>query len=37
MLVVVSVTNKFLKGPTNDSPAKQHPVSNDDPAIERYL
>jgi hypothetical protein len=36
-LVVVSVTNKFLKGPTNDSPTKQRPVSNEDPAIERYL
>jgi hypothetical protein len=36
-LVVVSVTNKFLNGPTNDSPAKQRPVSNDDPAIERSL
>jgi hypothetical protein len=36
-LVVVSVTNKFSKGPTNDSPAKQRPVSNDDPAIESSL
>jgi hypothetical protein len=36
-LVVVSVTNKFSKGPTNDSPAKQHPVSNDDPEIESSL
>ena len=36
-LVVVSVINKFLNGPTNDSPAKQRPVSNDDPAIERSL
>jgi hypothetical protein len=36
-LVVVSITNEFSKGPTNDSPVKQRPVSNDDPAIERYL
>jgi len=36
-LDVVSVINKFLNGPTNASPAKQHPVSNDDPAIERSL
>jgi hypothetical protein len=34
-LVVVSVINKFSNGPTNDSPAKQRPVSNDDPVIER--
>jgi hypothetical protein len=33
-LVVASVTNEFSKGPTNDSPAKQHPVPNDNPAIE---
>ena len=33
-LVVVSITNEFSKGPTNDSPVKQRPVSNDDPAIE---
>jgi hypothetical protein len=32
-LVVTSVTNEFLKGTTNDSPAKQHPVPNDDHAI----
>jgi hypothetical protein len=36
-LVVVSVINKFSNGPTNDTPAKQHPVSNDVPAIERSL
>ena len=36
-LVVVSVTYKFLKGPTNDSLVKQRPVSNDDPAIESSL
>jgi hypothetical protein len=28
---------KISKGPTNDSPAKQRPVSNDDPAIESSL
>jgi hypothetical protein len=36
-LVVVSVTNKFSKGPTNDSRANQRPVSNDDPTIENSL
>jgi hypothetical protein len=36
-LVVVSVIIKFSNGPTNDSPAKQRPVSNVDPAIERSL
>jgi hypothetical protein len=36
-LVVVSVINKFSNGLTNDSPAKQRPVSYDDPAIERSL
>jgi len=36
-LVVASITNKFSKGPTNDSPAKHHPVSNDNPVIESYL
>ncbi len=33
-LVVASVTNEFSKGPTIDSPAKQCPVPNDNPAIE---
>ena len=36
-LVVASITNKFSKGPTNDSPAKHPPVSNDDPVIESSL
>jgi len=36
-LVVASITNEFSKGSTNDSPAKQCPVSNDDPAIETFL
>jgi hypothetical protein len=36
-LVVVSVINKFSNGPTNNSPAKQRPVSNDDPVIQRSL
>jgi hypothetical protein len=36
-LVVASVTNEFSKGPTIDSPAKQRPVPNDDPAIESSL
>ena len=36
-LVVASVRNKDFIGQTNDSPAKQHPVSNDDPAIEISL
>jgi hypothetical protein len=36
-LVAVSVIIKFSNGPTNDSPAKQRPVSNGDPAIERSL
>jgi hypothetical protein len=35
--LVVAVTHEFLKGPTIDSPAKQHPVPNDDPAIESSL
>jgi hypothetical protein len=33
-LVVASVTNEFSKGQTNDSPAKQCPVPNKDPANE---
>jgi hypothetical protein len=37
MLVVASITNEFLKGQTIDSPAKQRPVPNDDPAIESSL
>ena len=36
-LVVASVTNEFSKGQTIDSPAKQCPVPNDDPAIESSL
>jgi hypothetical protein len=36
-LVVTSLTNEFSKGPTNDSPAKQRPVPNHDPAIESSL
>jgi hypothetical protein len=36
-LVVASVTHEFLKSPTIDSPAKQRPVPNDDPAIESSL
>ena len=36
-LVVAFITNKFSKGPRNDSPAKQRPVSNEDPAIESSL
>jgi hypothetical protein len=32
-LVVASIKNKDSKGPTNDSPAKQRPVPNNDPAI----
>jgi hypothetical protein len=32
-LVVASVKNEDSKGQTNDSPAKQRPVPNDDPAI----
>ncbi len=36
-LVVASVTNKFSTGPTNDSPAKQHLVPNDDSATESSL
>jgi hypothetical protein len=32
-LVVASVTNEYSKGPTNDSPAKQRSVPNDNPAI----
>jgi hypothetical protein len=31
--VVASVKNKDSKGPTNDSPAKQHPDPNNNPAI----
>jgi hypothetical protein len=36
-LVVASITHEFLKGPTIDSPAKQRPIPNDDPAIESSL
>ncbi len=36
-LVVASITNEFSKGPTIDSPAKQRPVLNDNPAIESSL
>ncbi len=36
-LVVASTINEFFKGPSNDSPAKQHPVPNEDPAIESSL
>jgi hypothetical protein len=36
-LVVASITNEFSKGQTNDSPAKQCPVPNNDPAIESSL
>jgi hypothetical protein len=36
-LVVASIINEFSKGPTIDSPAKQRPVPNDDPAIESSL
>jgi hypothetical protein len=36
-LVVASIRNEDFKGQTNDSPAKQRPVSNDDPAIEISL
>jgi hypothetical protein len=36
-LVVASVRNEDFKGQTNDSPAKQRPVSNDNPAIEISL
>jgi hypothetical protein len=36
-LVVASFTNEFSKGLTIDSTAKQRPVLNDNPAIERSL
>jgi hypothetical protein len=36
-LVVAFVRNEDFKGQTNDSPAKQRPVSNDNPAIEISL
>jgi hypothetical protein len=36
-LVVASVNNEDFKGQTNDSPAKQRPVPNDNPAIEISL
>jgi hypothetical protein len=36
-LVVASLRNEYFKCQTNDSPAKQRPVSNDNPAIDISL